>query len=49
LGLPSFVPGLYLAGLFFFSVNAWILGIIVKDGGYGAGGLEKISDKSKAL
>ncbi|QQK43687.1 Mannosyltransferase (PIG-M), putative [Penicillium digitatum] len=33
LGLPSFVPGLFLAGLFFFAVNVWILGIIVRDGG----------------
>ncbi|CAG7919440.1 unnamed protein product [Penicillium olsonii] len=32
LGRPSFVPGLYLAGLFFFCVNVWILGIIVQDG-----------------
>ncbi|KAJ5970049.1 hypothetical protein N7501_006297 [Penicillium viridicatum] len=37
LGLPSFVPGLFLAGLFFFAVNVWILGIIVRDGGEGAG------------
>ncbi|OQE74655.1 hypothetical protein PENNAL_c0075G10538 [Penicillium nalgiovense] len=37
LGLSSFVPGLFLAGLFFFAVNVWILGIIVRDGGNGAG------------
>ncbi|KAJ5706483.1 hypothetical protein N7536_002172 [Penicillium majusculum] len=37
LGLSSFVPGLFLAGLFFFAVNVWILGIIVRDGGEGAG------------
>ncbi|KAJ5421259.1 Mannosyltransferase DXD [Penicillium cf. griseofulvum] len=37
LGLSSFVPGLLLAGLFFFAVNVWILGIIVRDGGDGAG------------
>ncbi|KAJ5778754.1 hypothetical protein N7520_002000 [Penicillium odoratum] len=33
LGLSAFVPGLFLASLFFFAVNAWILGIIVRDGG----------------
>ncbi|KAJ5109513.1 hypothetical protein N7456_006188 [Penicillium angulare] len=33
LGLSSFVPGLFLASLFFFAVNIWILGIIVRDGG----------------
>lgn len=33
LGLSSFVPGLYLAGLLFFAVNVWILGIIVQDVG----------------
>lgn len=33
LGLSSFVPGLFLASLFFFAVNVWILGIIVGDGG----------------
>ncbi|KAJ5109599.1 hypothetical protein N7532_002244 [Penicillium argentinense] len=33
LGLSSFVPGLFLASLFFFAVNIWILGIIIQDGG----------------
>lgn len=33
LGLTSFVPGLFLASLFFFGINVWILGIIVGDGG----------------
>ncbi|GFF37060.1 GPI mannosyltransferase 1 [Aspergillus lentulus] len=33
LGLSSFVPGLFLASLFFFAVNVWILGIIVEDVG----------------
>ena len=33
LGLSSFVPGLFLASLFFFTVNVWILGIMVRDVG----------------
>ncbi|KAJ5734007.1 hypothetical protein N7493_002793 [Penicillium malachiteum] len=33
LGLSSFVPGLFLASLFFFAINIWILGIIVSDAG----------------
>lgn len=33
LGLSSFIPGLFLAALFFFVVNVWILGIIVQDVG----------------
>ncbi|KAK1144948.1 GPI mannosyltransferase 1 [Aspergillus melleus] len=33
LGVSSFVPGLYLAGLGFFAVNVWLLGIIVGDVG----------------
>ncbi|KAJ5605277.1 hypothetical protein N7510_010431 [Penicillium lagena] len=33
LGRSSFVPGLFLAALFFFAVNVWILGIIVQDVG----------------
>ena len=31
LGKSTFVPGLWLAGIVFFCVNCWILGIIVKD------------------
>ncbi|KAJ5224943.1 hypothetical protein N7468_006168 [Penicillium chermesinum] len=33
LGRSVFVPGLFLASLFFFAVNVWILGIIVHDAG----------------
>lgn len=31
LGRSTFVPGLWLASMLFFSVNCWILGIIVQD------------------
>lgn len=31
------MPGLFLSSLFFFGVNVWILGIIVRDGGNGVG------------
>lgn len=38
LGVSSFVPGLYFAGLGFFAVNVWLLGVIVKDvGGFRSG------------
>jgi GPI mannosyltransferase 1 subunit M len=31
LGKSTFFPGLWLAGIIFFGVNCWILGIIVND------------------
>jgi phosphatidylinositol glycan class M len=31
LGRSTFVPGLWIASLFFFLVNAWILGIVISD------------------
>jgi GPI mannosyltransferase 1 subunit M len=31
LGKSTFVPGLWGAGLLFFAVNCWILGIVVRD------------------
>jgi len=31
LGRSTFVPGLWLASLFFLLVNAWILGIVISD------------------
>jgi phosphatidylinositol glycan class M len=33
LGKSTFVPGLWFAGLGFFAVNCWILGIVVRDVG----------------
>lgn len=33
MGKSTFVPGLWVASLLFFSTNAWILGIIVRDVG----------------
>lgn len=35
-GISTFVPGLWLAGLFFFAVNCWILGVVVADVGQGS-------------
>lgn len=37
LGNSTFVPGLWAAGLGFFAVNCWILGIVVKDIGSASG------------
>ncbi|KAJ5144564.1 Mannosyltransferase DXD [Penicillium atrosanguineum] len=45
LGLSSFVPGLFLASVFFFSVNVWILGIIVNDGGASEDGNDQVQIK----
>jgi phosphatidylinositol glycan class M len=36
LGRSTFIPGLWIASLTFFLVNAWILGIIVSDIGTNA-------------
>lgn len=32
-GFSTFVPGLWLSGLGFYAVNAWILGVIITDVG----------------
>ena len=49
LGKSTFVPGLWAAGLLFFAVNCWILGIIVKDIGNVGGGkmVGNVVDKSR--
>lgn len=46
LGVSTFLPGLFLASLFFFGVNIWILGIVLSD----LGGLEhpSVLSSSKA-
>ncbi len=31
LGRSTFVPGLWAAGMIFFAVNVWILGVVVGD------------------
>lgn len=43
LGNSTFVPGLWLASIFFFGVNIWILGIIIGDvrAGHGAVSIAK--------
>lgn len=33
LGITTFLPGLWLSSLIFFTVNVWILGVIVADVG----------------
>lgn len=42
LGKSTFFPGLFVAGLSFFAVNCWILGIMVEDIG------NKASSKQRA-
>lgn len=37
LGRSTFVPGLWVASMLFFLINAWILGIIITDVGLGRG------------
>jgi phosphatidylinositol glycan class M len=46
LGKSTFVPGLFVAGLVFFAVNCWILGIMVKDMGDESGPKQ---EESKAM
>lgn len=52
LGKSTFVPGLWGAGLAFFAVNCWILGVVVKDignigntGGQAKGVGEKVTKR----
>nr|POE77702.1 gpi mannosyltransferase 1 [Quercus suber]POE77713.1 gpi mannosyltransferase 1 [Quercus suber] len=47
LGRSTFVPGLWLATVFFFIVNCWILGIIVDDIGLGALEVTRLSEQSR--
>jgi GPI mannosyltransferase 1 subunit M len=52
LGQSTFVPGLWGAGLLFFAVNCWVLGIVVNDiGSIGnTGGEERaVGEKSKKV
>ena len=46
LGISTFVPGLFLASLFFFVVNVWILGIMVQDVGR-QGEVNDVEERSK--
>ena len=43
LGKSTFFPGLWLASIFFFLGNSWILGIIVRD----VGSIESLNDGKK--
>jgi len=43
LGRSTFFPGLWLASIFFFLGNSWILGIIVRD----VGSLESLTHEKK--
>lgn len=45
LGSSAFFPGLWLAGILFFGVNCWILGIIVRD----VGSQSEIAGTSEAV
>jgi phosphatidylinositol glycan class M len=54
LGKSTFVPGLWGAGLAFFAVNCWILGVVVKDignigniGGQAKGVGEKVTKRGE--
>lgn len=47
LGRSTFVPGLWLATVFFFSVNCWILGIVVRDIGSRASSKEATSSDER--
>ena len=50
LGKSTFIPGLFAAGLAFFAVNCWILGIIVQDvGTQPAKPIGKLSDKEGGI
>lgn len=49
LGKSTFVPGLWLASVFFFAVNCWIMGIIIEDvrAGGGVVGVVDPSERAK--
>lgn len=47
LGKSTFAPGLWLAGMLFFGINCWILGIIVEDIGNKASGKPSVHVKSR--
>ncbi|KAF1990462.1 glycosyltransferase family 50 protein [Aulographum hederae CBS 113979] len=47
LGKPTFIPGLWLSGIFFFLVNVWILGIVISDIGCGSKIVPKVAAQKK--
>ena len=49
LGRSTFVPGLWLAGVFFFVINIYILGVIISDVGQSKRMTTGVSLQQKSL